>query len=396
MAITDYTYPNVEPTDYIDESLDKIKARDDASKCGFRRVSTFPIVTEKDVGMKIYMQGRGNFQLITVDPEPYWKQLTSDNRNPAYVDWVEENYQPISALLTSLAKLATSNNSIPYIDGPNDMQATSLTEFAKSLLAQTDGNGVRNALELGDVASLNLPLDGATTIAPGSIPVSAISNDFKRNMGWTTGDAKLTYKTAADDGWVMADDGSIGNQASGATTRANNDTQDLFMLMWNIPACEVQTFAGNASTKTTAIGDWSANKRLVLPKVLGRALGVAGSGEGLTTRDLGGKLGVESFTLTAASIPPHSHGGLRVMRINGGYSYFGQMGIGAPKSEWMKSNVVSQGGVGNYTSYSPDDYDFSVITDKYGNRLTPSGSNSTSSTFDNMQPTSFINVMIKL
>lgn len=394
---TDYSYPNIEPTDYIDESLDKILARDDASKCSFRRVDTFPIVSEKDLGMKVYLTGRGNFQLISVDPEPYWKQLSTDTRNPAYVDWVQENYQPISALLTSLAKLTQASNALMYFNGPNDIQATPLSGFVKNLLAQTDDDGVRTVLGIGDVASLNLPLDGATTIAAGSIPVSAIDNNFKKNMGWTTGDIKLTYKRTADDGWIIVNDGSIGNQASGATTRANNDTKDLFYLMWNLPVCEVQTFAGNPSTKTTVAGDWSANKRLILPKVLGRALGVAGSGEGLTARDLGGSLGAESFTLTAANIPPHSHGGLRVMRINGGYSYFGQMGIGAPASGFMKTNVVSQGGVGSYNTYSPDDYDFSVITDKYGNRLSPSGnSNSTSSTFDNMQPTSFVNVMIKL
>lgn len=396
MTITDYNYPNIEPTDYIDESLNKILARDDASKCSFRRVDTFPIVTENDVGMKVYLKGRGNFQLITVDPEPYWKQLTTDSRNPAYIDWVQENYQPISALLTSLAKLTQASNALPYFNGPNDVQATALSNFVKNLLAQTDGDGVRTALEIGDVASLSLPLDGATTIAAGSIPVSAIDDNFKRNMGWTTGDIKLTYKITADEGWVMANDGSIGNQASGATTRANVDTKDLFYLMWNLPVCEVQTFAGNPSTKTTAAGDWSANKRLILPKVLGRALGVAGSGNGLTTRNLGGSVGAEKFTLTAANIPPHNHGGLRVISISGGYGYFGQMGLGCVASDFMKTNVRSQGLDNNYYAYSPDDYDFSVITDKYGNRLSPSGTSSTSSTFDNMQPTSFVNVMIKL
>lgn len=400
MTITDYNYPNIEPTDYIDESLNKILARDDASKCSFRRVDTFPIVTENNVGMKVYLKGRGNFQLITVDPEPYWKQLTTDNRNPAYIDWVQENYQPISALLTSLAKLTQASNALPYFNGPNDVQATALSNFAKNLLAQTDGDGVRTALEIGDVASLSLPLDGATTIAAGSIPVSAIDDNFKRNMGWTTGDIKLTYKITADEGWVMANDGSIGNQASGATTRANVDTKDLFYLMWNLPVCEVQTFAGNPSTKTTAAGDWSANKRLILPKVLGRALGVAGSGNGLTTRNLGGSVGAEKLTLTAANVPPHSHGGLRVATVShswtsGSYwTYTNTMGFGAAQSSFMASTVSSSNnGVVSFSN--PDQYDLSVITDKYGNPINSSGTSS-QSRVNNMQPTSFVNVMIKL
>lgn len=390
--LTDYIYPNIEPTDYIDESLEKIKARDDASKCGFRRVTTFPIVTEKDVGMKVYMAGRGNFQLITVDPEPYWKQLTTDNRNPAYIDWVQENYQPISALLTSLARLSSVNNSIPYIDAPNDFQSTPLTEFAKTLLSQVDEQGLKDTLQIGDIASLNLPLDGATAIAPGSIPFSAMDEDFKRDLGWTTGDLKLTYKTVADDGWVMADDGSIGNQASGATTRANNDTKDLFMLMWNIPVCEVQTFSGSPSSKTTALGDWSANKRLILPKILGRALGVAGSGEDLTTRDLGGTTGVESFIMDASQVPPHSHAGMKAGRFT--------LAIGsvyAGVQSW--GSTITTEGDGKYpTNFTPGTdpkYDFSIITDKDGNipSGTPSGD---SRVIDNMQPTSFLNVMIKL
>lgn len=390
---TDYSYPNIEPTDYIDESLDKILARDDASKCGFRRVDTFPIVSEKDLGMKVYLTGRGNFQLISVDPEPYWKQLSADTRNPAYIDWVQENYQPISALLTSLAKLVEAHDALAYFNGPNDMQATPLSGFVKNLLAQTDEDGVRNVLNIGSVASLDLPINGATAIEAGSIPVSAIDDQFKRNMGWTTGDIKLTYKISADEGWVMADDGSIGNQASGATTRANADTKDLFYLMWNLPVCEVQTFSGNPSTKTTAAGDWSANKRLILPKVLGRSLGVAGSGADLTTRALGQSLGAETFTMTAGSIPPHSHAGLRI--VTGQTSgYLPQDGVWGLYSPLTGSRIGIQNGVQNMNPVAAN-RQFDTITDINGNILTPGGG-STSSTFDNMQPTSFVNVMIKL
>lgn len=398
---TDYNYPNIEPTDYIDESLDKILARDNASKCGFRRVDTFPIVTEEDVGMKVYLSGRGNFQLITVDPEPYWKQLTTDNRNPAYIDWVQENYQPISALLTSLARLTQAANALPYFDGPNSMQATTLSETARSMLAQSDVAGIRTTLGLGDVSTLNLPLDGATTIAPGSIPVTAIDANFRRSMGWSTGDVKLTYKLNADDGWVMANDGSIGNQASGATTRANNDTRDLFYLMWNLPVCEVQTFAGNPSTKTTAAGDWSANKRLVLPKVLGRALGVAGSGEGLTTRSLGGSLGAETFELTAGAIPPHSHGGLRVISnghdswSSGSYAAVTHYkALAASASDFMETAIGPIHGESGPSYLDQSKYDLTVITDRNGNRMSPAGGGT--SQINNMQPTSFLNVMIKL
>ena len=47
-----------------------------------------------------------------------------------------------------------------------------------------------------------------------------------------TGDVKATFRGVADDGWVMMDDGSIGPAGSGATTRANADCEDLFVLLW--------------------------------------------------------------------------------------------------------------------------------------------------------------------
>ena len=48
---------------------------------------------------------------------------------------------------------------------------------------------------------------------------------------FTTGDVKTTLKTTADAGWVMMNDGTIGDASSGGTTRANADTQALFGLL---------------------------------------------------------------------------------------------------------------------------------------------------------------------
>lgn len=45
-----------------------------------------------------------------------------------------------------------------------------------------------------------------------------------------------------------------------------------------------------------------------LPDAAGRAVMIAGSGAGLTTRALGAKVGTESHTLTVAQIPAHAHG----------------------------------------------------------------------------------------
>ena len=129
----------------------------------------------------------------------------------------------------------------------------------------------------------------------------------------TTGDVKLSYKTAADFGWLPMNDGSIGSATSGATYQ-NADAQPLFSLMFlnmtdsNAP---LLTSAG-AGTNRAAFSNnpataWAANARLVLPKTLGRALFAAGNGSGLTVnKALGQNGGAES--MVANQLPPHTHG----------------------------------------------------------------------------------------
>src|SRR5262245_3385078 len=130
---------------------------------------------------------------------------------------------------------------------------------------------------------------------------------------WSTGDAKLTFKTVADAGWVMMNDGSIGDASSGATTRANADTQKLFTLFYSNCAdadVPLQTSSGAATTRAaqgTAAAAWGAHCRMVLPKVLGRALAGAGAGAGLTNRPLGGSLGNETHTMSVAEMATHKH-----------------------------------------------------------------------------------------
>ncbi len=53
------------------------------------------------------------------------------------------------------------------------------------------------------------------------------------NVGFSTGDVKLTIKNAADAGWVVMDDQTIGDAGNNCTERANADTEALFDLLWN-------------------------------------------------------------------------------------------------------------------------------------------------------------------
>lgn len=83
-----------------------------------------------------------------------------------------------------------------------------------------------------------------------------------------TGAVQGFRRTTAPTGWVKENGGTIGNASSGATTRANADTEDLFTLMWgqfSNTVLPIQTSAGVASTRgASATADFAANKRMPL------------------------------------------------------------------------------------------------------------------------------------
>ena len=125
-----------------------------------------------------------------------------------------------------------------------------------------------------------------------------------------TGDIKTSMLSSAPNGWVAMNDGSIGNVGSGATTRPNKDTFQLYKTIWDgvLDAwAPVSTGRG-----ATAVADFVAGKTLTLPRSLGRALAGAGTGAGLTPRALGEYLGEETHTLSIAEMPSHNHPGSTV------------------------------------------------------------------------------------
>src|SRR6185295_7620952 len=141
-----------------------------------------------------------------------------------------------------------------------------------------------------------------TTSTVTADPITALGVASKQYVDalWTTGDVKVTLKTTADSGWVMFDDGTLGSASSGATTRANADTEALFTLLWtNTTNANCAVSSGRGST---ASADFAANKTIALPKILGRALAVAGAGSGLTSRALAVALGSEDSIVVT-----HSH-----------------------------------------------------------------------------------------
>lgn len=207
---------------------------------------------------------------------------------------------------------------------------------------------------------------------------------------FTTGDAKLTLKVTADTGWVMANDGTIGDASSSSSTRANADTEALFTLIFNNLSdtwAQIFTSAGSATSRvaqSNAAAAFAAHCRISIPKSLGRAFAVAGSGAGLTARSLGQFNGEENHTLTIGEMPNHDHGAL-----TGGQS-------ANHTHDYQATNVTNQtinttGGFatnnGAHTATS------SIESADHAHGINGQGGGAV---HNNMQPTVFWNAMIKL
>lgn len=99
-----------------------------------------------------------------------------------------------------------------------------------------------------------------------------VDNGQTAMSAWSTGDVKETYKTVADPGWILLNDGTIGDATSGAGY-ANANAQNLFLLLWtNCTTLQVYNSSGLPINRgISAAADWAANNRIQLPQRLGRA-----------------------------------------------------------------------------------------------------------------------------
>lgn len=127
----------------------------------------------------------------------------------------------------------------------------------------------------------------------------------------TTGDLKGRFGTGAISGFVRCNNLTIGNASSGATERANADTQSLFVYLYTVDS----TLVVSGGRTGNALNDYNANKTIATPDWRGRAMAfmddmgnsaagrltVAGFGASATV--LGAVGGQEIWALTLAQIP---------------------------------------------------------------------------------------------
>lgn len=134
------------------------------------------------------------------------------------------------------------------------------------------------------------------------------------NDAFTTGDFKISINTGALAGYVRCNGGTIGNASSGATERANADTEDLYTVLWDISSLSV-----SGSRGASAAADFAANKTIQLPDARNNVLAfLDGMGNSNTNRlttangGIDGKTlcaigGSQEHQLTVAQMPSHQH-----------------------------------------------------------------------------------------
>lgn len=151
----------------------------------------------------------------------------------------------------------------------------------------------------------------------------------------STGDIKFRPTGETISGWVRLNGLTIGSATSGATGRANADTQNLFTYLWT--NCAQPTSNNHCAVVgeigSSALADFNANKQLTLVDLRGRSLiglddmgntaagrlyasqVTSGGSDTVTTPNASG--GASQATLTQAQLPnynlpvtdpSHSHG----------------------------------------------------------------------------------------
>jgi len=137
----------------------------------------------------------------------------------------------------------------------------------------------------------------------------------------STGDIKFRATTEFLSGWVKLNGLTVGNAVSGATQRANADTQAAFIYLWtNCPNPHCPVLGGRGGS---GLADFNANKQISVPDWRGRTgVGVddmgnsaAGrlaasnvtSGGGDTTTTANATGGEALHQLTGAELATHVH-----------------------------------------------------------------------------------------
>jgi hypothetical protein len=140
----------------------------------------------------------------------------------------------------------------------------------------------------------------------------------------STGDVKYRLEDDIITGWVRLNGRTIGNAVSGATERANADTQALYVYIWSTYSSQSGNFICPVSggIGATPLADFNAGKQITLLDMRGRSLfgldtmgnTAAGTLSGVAfqagqSTQPGSAGGANSTTLLVPNLPPYTPSG---------------------------------------------------------------------------------------
>lgn len=219
-----------------------------------------------------------------------------------------------------ISPATTTATEIDYVNG-----------VTSAIQTQIDSKQTRSVLTTKGDIYVATASDTVTRLGVGSNgQVLTADNSQATGLAWAasaavtpTGSMLDFFGTTSPSGYVLASGNTIGSAASGATERANSDTEALYTLLWNSYSntiLPIQDSAGSPSTRgASAAADFAANKRLPTPDFRGRiAVGkddmggtaanrITAAGSGITGTTLGASGGSQTHTLITAEIPVHTH-----------------------------------------------------------------------------------------
>lgn len=151
-----------------------------------------------------------------------------------------------------------------------------------------------------------LTVTGVAALGAGA----TVAGDAILTRRYSTGEVVLSISPTAPAGTLALNGSTIGSAASGATGRANADTQALYELLWNNSdntLLPIQDATGAATTRgLSAAVDFAANKRLPLPTPQDGDALLAAVSSAVMTRTVGANL-EHTHTGTAESAGWHGH-----------------------------------------------------------------------------------------
>jgi hypothetical protein len=262
----------------------------------------------------------------------------------------------------------------------------------------TDANGVVQF----DIPSMLVVGASSGSGGGGSVDPTTIAS---------TGAIQMRLTSEFLPGWVKLNGQTIGSATSGATQRANADTQALFVYEWtNCPDAHCPVLGGRGAS---GLADFNANKQITLFDMRGRGLAglddmgnsaagrifaqnvTSGGGDTVTTPNATG--GEARHTLLLAELAAHNHG---VFLTDPGHNHTEQgcnVGLGqcTNPSGAVETGQASNPNASTTASTTTTNTTGVTVNDGAGHN-NATAINGSGTPFNNMQPFMLVTVYMKL